>query len=151
MIFSMQPYYNQTTYMEIWKTTSIFLKMDHDLKFLKMEDDLHFLATGTRPNFYKWKTTSIFVRMEDDLNFLFLWKTTSQLEMMQPTTIKSQNNGCGTAPGSLVLMKNHEFSWQTEFPPGKVCAFSHHIRYTQGFIWFGNDLKAGEFFWLHIG
>jgi hypothetical protein len=38
---------------EIWKMTSIFLKMEDDLHFLKMEDNL----------FFFWK-------MEETLNFL---------------------------------------------------------------------------------
>ena len=34
----------------------------------------------------------IFLKIEDDLK-----------KIMQPKTIKSKNNGCGTAPGNLVL------------------------------------------------
>ena len=35
---------------EIWKTTSIFLKMEDDLNFvLKKEDDLNFFENGRRP------------------------------------------------------------------------------------------------------
>ena len=56
------------------------------------------------------KKTSIFLKMEDNLNFFekgrrpqFLrkCKTTSK-KIIQPKTIKSQNNGCGTAPSNLV-------------------------------------------------
>ena len=39
-----------------------------------------------------WKTTSVFWKMEYNLK-----------EIMQPHTIKSKNNDCGTAPGNLVL------------------------------------------------
>ena len=47
-----------------------------------MEDDL---------NFFKWKTTPIYLEMEDNLK-----------KIIHPKTIKSKNNGCGTAPGNLV-------------------------------------------------
>ena len=51
-----------------------------------MEDDLNFFEKGRRPQFFgKCKTTS--------------------KKIMQPKTIKSKNNGCGTAPGNLV----HQF------------------------------------------
>ena len=44
--------------------------------------------------------------MEDDLNSFE--KEDDLRKIMQPKTIKSQNNGCGTAPGNLVLgMFNH--------------------------------------------
>ena len=49
-----------------------------------MEDDLNLFEKGRRPNFF-WKS-----------------KTTSK-KIMQPQTIKTKNNGCGTAPGNLVL------------------------------------------------
>jgi hypothetical protein len=42
--------------------------------------------------FFEWKTTWSFLKMEDDL----------KKQKMQPKTNKSQNNGCGTAPGNLV-------------------------------------------------
>ena len=45
----MKPYLTQLK--EIWKTTSIFLKMEDDLNFFLMEDDLDFFL------------------MEDDLDF----------------------------------------------------------------------------------
>jgi hypothetical protein len=63
----MQPYFNPTITQleEIWKTTSIFSKM---------EDDLN----------------SFFLK-EDDLNFFWKWKKTSK-KIMQPKTIKSKNN-----------------------------------------------------------
>ena len=49
-----------------------------------MEDDLNY-----------------FLKKEDDLNFL---KMDDDLKkIMQPKTIKSKNNDCGTAPGNLVL------------------------------------------------
>ena len=49
-----------------------------------MEDDLNFFK-GRRPQFFsKWKTTS--------------------KKIMQPKTIKTKNNGCGTAPGNLVTV-----------------------------------------------
>ena len=66
---------------EIWKTTSIFLKMEDDLNFLKMEDDLNSFGKGKmtsfkimQPNRTKIKTI-FFTKMEDDLN-IFKWKTT---------------------------------------------------------------------------
>ena len=50
-----------------------------------MEDDLNY-----------------FLKKEDDLNFL---KMDDDLKkIMQPKTIKSKNNDCGTAPGNLVLI-----------------------------------------------
>ena len=42
---------------EIWKTTSIFLKIEDDLKFFE----------GRQPQFFLIKTTLIFLKMEDDL------------------------------------------------------------------------------------
>ena len=62
-----------------------------------MEDDLNY-----------------FLKKEDDLNFL---KMDDDLKkIMQPKTIKSKNNDCGTAPGNLVCYylttcycKNNEF------------------------------------------
>ena len=50
-----------------------------------MEDDLNFFEKGRRPNFLEN------VRQP-------------QKQIMQPTTIKSKNNGCGTAPGNLVFV-----------------------------------------------
>ena len=44
--------------------------------------------------------TSIYLKEGDDLMFLKM-KTTSK-KLMQPKTIKSKYNGCGTAPGNLV-------------------------------------------------
>ena len=49
-----------------------------------MEDDLNVFEKGRRPNFF------------------FKLKTTSK-KIMQLKTIKSKNNGCGTAPGNLVI------------------------------------------------
>ena len=46
---------------EIWKTTSIFLKMEENLKFLKMEDDLFWVQMEGNQN----KT-----HIEDNLNSL---------------------------------------------------------------------------------
>ena len=34
---------------------------------------------------------------------MFLKMETTSKKIMQPTTIKSKDNGCGTAPGNLVL------------------------------------------------
>ena len=41
---------------------------------------------------------------------------------MQPTTIKSKDNGCGTAPGNLVLTKKGDINPQKnlETPPGPL-------------------------------
>jgi hypothetical protein len=38
--------------------------------------------------------------MEDDLNF---FEKARPQKKMQPKTITSKNNGCGTAPGNLVI------------------------------------------------
>ena len=46
---------------------------------------------------------------EDDLIFFFKWKTTSKY-IMQPKTIKSKNNDCGTAPGNLNIHQKVEVS-----------------------------------------
>ena len=55
----MEPYLTQLD--EIRKTTSIFLKMEDDLKIFLMEDDFNFLFENEiRPTF---------LEMEDDLNF----------------------------------------------------------------------------------
>ena len=45
--------------------------------------------------------------MENDLNFLF--KGRRPPKIIQPKTIKSKNNGCGTAPGNLVISKNKRY------------------------------------------
>ena len=37
---------------------------------------------------------------------MFLKIETTSKKIMQPTTIKSKNNGCGTAPGNLVMIFN---------------------------------------------
>ena len=66
-----------TQLKEIWRTTSIFLKMEDDLNFfgnwkttsifLKMVDNLNFFENGKQLHFFsKWKTTLIFWK----------WKTT---------------------------------------------------------------------------
>ena len=39
--------------------------------------------------------------MEDDLNFFLMDDNLKKI--MQPKTIKSKNNDCGTAPGNLVI------------------------------------------------
>ena len=57
-----------------------------------MEDDLNI--------FSKRKTTLIFLLKEDDINFLKMVDNLKKI--MQPKTIKSKNNDCGTAPGNLV-------------------------------------------------
>jgi hypothetical protein len=46
-------------------------------------------------------TTSILFLKEDDLNFFENGKRPKTI--MQPKTIKSKNNGCGTALGNLVI------------------------------------------------
>ena len=43
----------------------------------------------------------IFLKKEDNLNFLE--NVRRPQKKMQPKTIKSKNNGCGTAPGNLVI------------------------------------------------
>ena len=55
-----------------------------------MEDDLNY-----------------FLKKEDNLNFL---KMDDDLKkIMQPKTIKSKNNDCGTAPGNLVCIYSPRF------------------------------------------
>ena len=49
-----------------------------------MEDNLNLFERGTQLNVFK---------NENDLK-----------KKMQPKTIKSKNNGCGTAPGNLVFI-----------------------------------------------
>ena len=44
LIFGMPPYFDQLD--EIWKVTSIFLKMEDDLIFPIMEDDLNFVLVN---------------------------------------------------------------------------------------------------------
>jgi hypothetical protein len=51
-----------------------------------MEDNLNFFEKGRRPHFF-----GKIVRQP-------------QNKIMQPKTIKSKNNCCGTAPGNLVLV-----------------------------------------------
>ena len=46
----------------------------------------------------------IFKKKEDDLNFLIMEDDLKKI--VQPKTIKSKNNDCGTAPGNLVLFIN---------------------------------------------
>ena len=66
---------------ELWKTTSIFLKIEDDLNYFQMEDDLNFVIGDLGSWFLVstqlgeiWKMTSIFWKMEDDLSFfLFHW------------------------------------------------------------------------------
>jgi hypothetical protein len=48
------------------------MKMEDDLNFLEKRDNLNFFENGSQPK-----------------------------KIMQPKTIKSKNNGCGTAPGNL--------------------------------------------------
>ena len=50
-----------------------------------MEDDLNLFEKGRRPNFFENRRRP-------------------QKKIMQPKTIKSKNNGCGTAPGNLVFI-----------------------------------------------
>ena len=47
----------------------------------------------------------IFKKKEDDLNFLIMEDDLKKI--VQPKTIKSKNNDCGTAPGNLVFRYCH--------------------------------------------
>ena len=64
--------------------------MEEDLNFGKMEDDVNFFQ--------------IFQK-EDDLKRLkqYDFENRRLKKIVQPKTIKSKSNGCGTAPGNLVL------------------------------------------------
>ena len=86
-----------------------------------MEDNLKFLKWKTTLIFGKWKTNSIFSNGRQP-QYSFEWKRTPQTnlngrrpkcfpnrrqppkKMLQPKTIKSPNNCCGTAPGNLVSL-----------------------------------------------
>ena len=70
------------TFVGKWKMASIFLKMEDDLIFLKMEDDLNFFENGRQPVFWSTKYS-------------------------KKQNITNWNNGCGTAPGNLVVQKYH--------------------------------------------
>ena len=48
------------------------------------------------------RQSQFILKEEDDLMFLKM-ETTSK-KIMQPSTIKSKDNGCGTAPGNLVFI-----------------------------------------------
>ena len=56
-----------------------------------MEDDLNLFEKGRRPNFFENRRRP-------------------QQKKIQPKTIKSKNNGCGTAPGNLVCNFIFHFS-----------------------------------------
>ena len=43
----------------------------------------------------------LFLKMEDNLHFFLIEGDLNKI--MQPKTIKCKNNGCGTAPGNLVI------------------------------------------------
>ena len=103
--FCHSPYATQLD--EIWKRTSIFLKMEDNL------------------NFFKWKTTSIF-RMEDNINLvlgnlgmqhwkwkmttiLFKWKTASAFWKWKTTSIiwkREDNINLLKMGDNLILFKN---------------------------------------------
>ena len=81
-----------------WKITSIFLKIEDDLKKIMQPKTIknknnNVFENGRRPDFFlNRRRTDFFVKMKDDL----------KKQIMQPKTNKSKNNGCGTAPGNLV-------------------------------------------------
>ena len=64
-----------------------------------MTDDLNILLNGRRLNKILNGRRPQFFQKEDDLK-----------KIMQPKTIKSKNNGCGTAPGNLVLTFSYTHS-----------------------------------------
>jgi hypothetical protein len=70
----------------------VYLKMEEDLIFFKKEDNLNFLQLEDDLNFFEKEENLNFWKMEDDLK-----------KIMHRKTIKSKNNGCGTAPGNLVF------------------------------------------------
>ena len=50
--------------------------------------------------------TYIFLKMDDDLTFftsIVSNRGPPPKKIMQPKTINNKNNGCGTAPGKLVM------------------------------------------------
>jgi hypothetical protein len=56
------------------------------------EKTILLFSNGRKTQFVlKRKTTSFFLKMKDNLK-----------QYNKPKTIKSKNNGCGTAPGNLV-------------------------------------------------
>jgi hypothetical protein len=74
-----------------------------------MEDNLNFFEKirlpqflkGRRPQFFfKGRRPQFFLKMENDLK-----------EIIQPHTIKSKNNDCGTAPGNLVSDNIRAYKW----------------------------------------
>ena len=72
-----------------------------------MENNLKKSISSKKQNkncVWKWKTTSIFLKKEDELIF-FIMEDDLKKHIMQPkpNKSKSKNNGCGTAPGNLVL------------------------------------------------
>ena len=48
------------------------------------------------------------MKIEDDLNVYNKWR--GHTKILQPKTIKSKSNGCGTAPGNLVNLLPGNFS-----------------------------------------
>jgi hypothetical protein len=75
-----------------------------------MEDDLNIVCNGRRPQFFfKRKTTSkkIIIFKNGRGLIVFKGRQPKKLKMrddlMQPKTIKSKNNGCGTTLDNLVL------------------------------------------------
>jgi hypothetical protein len=76
-----------------WNTAFMFWLMEDHLNVFHIEDDL---------NIRNWRQTKIFLQMEEDLIF-FKQRTTSK-KIMQQKAMKSYSNGCGTAPGNLVII-----------------------------------------------
>ena len=83
---------------EIWKTTSLFLRMEEDLIFFSLNFFSIFLLVNLGSWFLVcnivstqldkiWKTTSIFWKMKDDLNFL---KMKSVLDIIYSIVIPVQ-------------------------------------------------------------
>ena len=62
--------------------------------------------------------------MEDDLNFCL--KEDDLKKIRQSKTIKSKNNGCGTAPGNLVI--THYQSSSLRLPKAHYHGQFHYIR-----------------------
>jgi hypothetical protein len=85
--------------------------MEDDLKLFQKEDDLNFYENERQPQknimepktnnsqiiCFKMENTSIFFLNKDDLK-----------QIMQTKTIKSETNGCGTAPGNLVSIIHYK-------------------------------------------
>jgi hypothetical protein len=119
----MQPYSNPTR-----------RNVEDDLSIFENGRQHHFFSEGRLPHFFwKWKTTKKKIEPKKEKYKQFKkikWKTTSffkikttSTKIMQPKAIKSRNNGCGTAPGNLVLRFNCQGEQNTPSIPKSTLIF----------------------------